>query len=260
MYSSNNLVKSDQDSKIDTPSSQNITSEETDPGSESPGGFRTQPSRSRAFELNEDDEAGESGGQDIAAESVLIAAESESPLWPLGSKIPDLDSSLPSTKPKNVSQEGLLQREQTKGNFPMPQNPTFKAWAPDKPGLDDASAKLPHGFMSPLEKRLQGVLTGTEKLPGYNDATVKRTFAEAHVAFTSQGFRQNMDKERRVEVLVSTFRAAAAKALQDDAVLNRHVALFVGLVSSTLKECGEDEGRPELMRRLEGLEQWRSGY
>ncbi|KAH6671404.1 hypothetical protein B0J14DRAFT_544592 [Halenospora varia] len=125
------------------------------------------------------------------------------------------------------------------------------------------NGKFPHGFMSPLEKRLQGVLMGTERLPGYNDATVKRVFAEAYTAFTEQGFRRRMDKERRVEDLVLIFYSNATKALQkgkapdDDSwklLVDRHVALFVRLISNTLKDHGKGDDRPELMARLSTLE------
>jgi len=128
---------------------------------------------------------------------------------------------------------------------------------------DTKSAKFPHGFMSPLEKRIQGVLVGTERLPEYNDAAVKRTFAEAYTAFTEQGFRRRMDKERRVEDLVLIFYSNATKALQkgkgpdDDSwklLVDRHVALFVRLISNTLKDHGNDKDRPELMSRLDTLE------
>lgn len=128
---------------------------------------------------------------------------------------------------------------------------------------DSKTVKLPHGFMSPLEKRMQGVLVNKEKLPGYNDAAVKRTFAEAYTAFTEQGFRRRMDKERRVEDLVLIFYSNATKALQkgraaeDDSwkgMVDRHVALFVRLLSSTLKDNGNDRDRPELMSRLSTLE------
>lgn len=125
------------------------------------------------------------------------------------------------------------------------------------------SAKFPHGFMSPLEKRIQGVLVNKEKLPGYNDAAVKRTFAEAYTALTEPGFRRQMDKDRRVEDLVLIFYSNADKALkkgktsEDDSwklLRDRHVALFVRLISSTLKELGSDRDRPELMSRLGTLE------
>ncbi|KAM3086595.1 hypothetical protein ACMFMG_000722 [Clarireedia jacksonii] len=128
---------------------------------------------------------------------------------------------------------------------------------------DIKSAKFPHGFMSPLEKRLQGVLMGSERLPGYNDPAVKRTFAEAYTAFTETGFRRRMDKERRVEDLVLIFYSNATKALQkgkapdDDSwkgLVDRHVALFVRLISTTLKDQGNDKDRPELMSRLATLE------
>jgi hypothetical protein len=128
---------------------------------------------------------------------------------------------------------------------------------------DTKSAKFPHGFMSPLEKRIQGVLVGKERLPEYNDAAIKRTFAEAYTAFTESGFRRRMDKERRVEDLVLIFYSNATKALQkgrapdDDSwkpLVDRHVALFVRLISNTLKDNDKDKDRPELMSKLEILE------
>jgi hypothetical protein len=128
---------------------------------------------------------------------------------------------------------------------------------------DTKSAKFPHGFMSPLEKRIQGVLMGKERLPEYNDAAIKRTFAEAYTAFTEAGFRRRMDKERRVEDLVLIFYSNATRALQkgrapdDDSwklLVDRHVALFVRLISNTLKTHGNDKDRPELMNKLEILE------
>ena len=128
---------------------------------------------------------------------------------------------------------------------------------------DSRSAKLPHGFMTLLEKRMQGVLWGTERLPGYNDKAIKKTFAEAWTAFTEQGFRKAMDKERRVEDLVLIFYSKAIKSLQppnnpdDDSwklLVDRHVALFVRLISATLKDHGNDRDKSELMSRLATLE------
>lgn len=134
----------------------------------------------------------------------------------------------------------------------------------DFSGLSNSkSGKFPHGFMSPLEKRMQGVLVGTERLPGYNDAALKRTFAEAYNAFAEAGFRKRMDKERRIEDLVLIFYSNATKALQkgkapdDDSwksLTDRHVAMFVRLLSNTLKDGGNDKDRPELMGRLATLE------
>ncbi|KAH8815321.1 hypothetical protein F5884DRAFT_173681 [Xylogone sp. PMI_703] len=128
---------------------------------------------------------------------------------------------------------------------------------------DSKGSKLPHGFMSPLEKRMQGVVVGTERLPGYNDAAVKRTFAEAYTAFSDPGFRRRMDKERRVEDLVLIFYSNATKALQkgkdpeDDSwrpFVDRHVALFVRLISTILKDMEKDKDKSELMGRLASLE------
>ncbi|SZF00163.1 unnamed protein product [Blumeria hordei] len=128
---------------------------------------------------------------------------------------------------------------------------------------DSTGTKLPHGFMSPLERRIQGVLTGKERFSEFNDATVKRIFAEAYTAFTEQGFRKRMDKERRVEDLVLIFYSNAIKALQKGGttdeeswklLVDRHVALFVRLIGITLKDHGNDKYKPELMAKLTTLE------
>ncbi|POS86678.1 hypothetical protein EPUL_002195, partial [Erysiphe pulchra] len=163
----------------------------------------------------------------------------------------------------------LLQKRTKGKQFIIPSKPTKKVVSVSdliqdfSLARDTTSTKLPHGFMSPLERRMQGVLTGKEKIPEYNDANVKRVFAEAYTAFTEQGFRKRMDKERRVEDLVLIFYSSAIKALQkgqtgeDDSwklSVDRHVALFVQLISSTLKLNGNEKNKPELMSKLVTLE------
>ena len=128
---------------------------------------------------------------------------------------------------------------------------------------DSKSTRFPHGFMAELEKRLTGVLMGREKKPEYNDATVKRTFAAFLNAFTEQSFKKRMEKDRRVEDLVLIFFSNATKELQkgkaptDDAwklMVDRHVALFVRLISLILKDHDWARERPELSGRLATLE------
>ncbi len=124
-------------------------------------------------------------------------------------------------------------------------------------------AKLPKDFISHLDRRLQGVLTLRERSPGYNDAAVKRSIAEAYTAFTEKNFRKQMEQERRAEDLVLIFYSNAVKALQkgrqpgDDSwkgLVDRHVALFVRLLTSIMKDGGWDRSSPELMMRLATLE------
>ncbi|KAI0482426.1 hypothetical protein GGR56DRAFT_186661 [Xylariaceae sp. FL0804] len=128
---------------------------------------------------------------------------------------------------------------------------------------NSSSVKLPSGFRPPLEKRMEKVIMGNEKLPGFNDAAVKKTFAQAYTAFTDQGFRKSMDKERKVEPLVLIFYSAATKACMlghergDDSwklLVDRHVALFVRLITNVLRDQGNDRDKPELMSRLSTLE------
>lgn len=128
---------------------------------------------------------------------------------------------------------------------------------------DSKSTKFPHGFMSELEKRLTGVLLGKERKPEYNDPTVKRTFAVFLNAFTEQSFKKRMEKDRRVEDLVLIFCSNATKELQkgkspgDDAwklMVDRHLALFVRLISLVLKDHDWARDRPDLSSRLATLE------
>ena len=104
---------------------------------------------------------------------------------------------------------------------------------------------------------------GKEKRPEYNDPTIKRSFAAFFNAFTEQGFRKRMDKDRKVEDLVLIFYSNATKELQkgktpaDDSwkyMVDRHVALFVRLISIILKDHDWAKERPELASRLSLLE------
>ncbi|KAL3964233.1 hypothetical protein ACCO45_001237 [Purpureocillium lilacinum] len=126
-----------------------------------------------------------------------------------------------------------------------------------------SSQKLPHSFPSQLLDRVGGVLRGNESLPGYNDAAVKRSFAEAYTAFSEKTFRKNMEKERKFEPLVLIFYSSATKAAQkgrapdDDTwkiLPDRHLAMFVRLAASILRDHGHDRDRPELVSRLSSLE------
>lgn len=126
-----------------------------------------------------------------------------------------------------------------------------------------SSLKLPHNFASPLLDRLGGVLRGGERLPGFNDAAVKRSFAEAYTAFSDKNFIKTIDKERKIEPLVLIFYSSASKAARkglapdDDSwklLPDRHLALFVRLVAAILRDQGHERDRPELLSRLSNLE------
>lgn len=126
-----------------------------------------------------------------------------------------------------------------------------------------SSLKLPHNFASPLLDRLGGVLRGGERLPGFNDAAVKRSFAEAYTAFSDKNFIKTIDKERKIEPLVLIFYSSATKAAQkacgpdDDSwklLPDRHLALFVRLAAAILRDLGHERDRPELLSRLKNLE------
>lgn len=128
---------------------------------------------------------------------------------------------------------------------------------------DSKSTRFPHNFMSELDKRITKVLMGMERMPEFKDATVKRTFAVFLNAFKDPTFRKNMDKDRRVEDLLLIFYSNATKELQkgkapgDDSwklMVDRHVALFLRLISSILKDHDWAKDRPELTQRLATME------
>ena len=131
------------------------------------------------------------------------------------------------------------------------------------PSGSAGNMKLPHGFRHSLDKRMSGVLQGIERLPGYNDASLKRTFAEAYNAFTAKDFQKSIDKDRKVEPLILIFYSNATKAQgrnkppEDHSwklLVDRHLAMFVRLLSSTIRDLVGDRDRPELAHRLNTLE------
>lgn len=128
---------------------------------------------------------------------------------------------------------------------------------------DSKSTRLPKGFVEELDKRMTGVLIGKERMPEYNDPLVKRTFANFLNELKQERFRKTMESDRRVEDLLLIFLARATAELQkgkapaDDSpklLAERHVALFVRLISATLKNNDWTRDRPELMGRLQTLE------
>jgi hypothetical protein len=128
---------------------------------------------------------------------------------------------------------------------------------------DSKSTRVPHGFVSELEKRLTGVLMGKEKRKEYQDHLVVRTFAVFLNVLKEDSFRKRMEKDRRAEDLLLIFYSNAIKELgkgkehDDDSwklMVDRHVALFVRLLALTLKDHDWSKDRPELANRLTVLE------
>ena len=128
---------------------------------------------------------------------------------------------------------------------------------------DVKSSKLPKDYMGVVEKRLKGVLVGAERMPEYADALVKRSFAAFLNEFTNPAFRKGVEKDRKPEDLILIFYSSATKELQkgkaptDDSwklMVDRHVALFVRLLSSILKTNDWARDKPDLAARLQTLE------
>lgn len=128
---------------------------------------------------------------------------------------------------------------------------------------DAKSTRFPSAFMQELDKRITAVLMGKEKMLEFNDALVKRSFAAFLNEFKKPEFRKSMEKDRRAEDLMLIFFSNATKELQkgkaptDDSwrlLADRHVALFVRLLSSTLKTNDWAKEKPELSSRLQTME------
>ncbi|KAI9677195.1 MAG: hypothetical protein M1829_002769 [Trizodia sp. TS-e1964] len=121
------------------------------------------------------------------------------------------------------------------------------------------STKLPRDFMGEFEKRLRGVVMGKEKLPGYNEATIKRSIGSFYNTFTEPSRKKRFAQDRKVEELLLIMLTSATKELRkgttpDDEgtkfMVERHVALFLRLISSTLRDHDWTRDRPELANNL----------
>ena len=128
---------------------------------------------------------------------------------------------------------------------------------------DSKSEKYPHEFVKALDKKLQGIIKSEDKRPEYQDPHVKRTFAIFLNTLTEPTFRKQAQESKRAEDLILMFYTRAVGELSrgkpphDDGVkrmVDRHLALFVRLLSSTLKEKGWSEERKDLAARLSSLE------
>lgn len=128
---------------------------------------------------------------------------------------------------------------------------------------DAKSDKYPHEFVKALEKRLQAIIKNEDKRPEYQDPIVKRTFAIFLNHYSEPTFRKQATESKRAEELVLMFYSKAMTELSrgkpphDDGVkrmVDRHLALFVRLMSLTLKEKGWAEERKDLASRLGTLE------
>jgi hypothetical protein len=128
---------------------------------------------------------------------------------------------------------------------------------------DSKSTRFPHDFVKELERRLQRILIGKEPKPEFQEAMVKRTFAIFLNTLSDPQFKKRMEADRRAEDLVLIFFSNATKELgkgkppADDGVkrlVDRHVALFVRLLSTIMKDRGWHQDKPELATRLASLE------
>jgi hypothetical protein len=131
------------------------------------------------------------------------------------------------------------------------------------PGRDSRNNKFPHAFMGALDKRITGVLIGTERLPEYNDSLIKRTFGAFLNEFKNPVYRKTMERDRKMEDLLLIFYSNGVKELQkgkapdDDGwkfMVERHLAMFIRLISLILKDNDWARDKPELTARLQTME------
>ncbi|KAB8446225.1 hypothetical protein FH972_025207 [Carpinus fangiana] len=165
----------------------------------------------------------------------------------------------PKTRKQHVSRPSVQQRSKSSSTSTADLVRDFSTNA----SRDSKSTRFPRGFMAELDKRITGVLIGKEKMPEYADPTVKRTFAIFLNEFKKPEFRKSMENDRRVEDLLLIFFSNATKELQKGKaqedlswrlLVDRHVALFVRLISATIKSNDWQRDRPELSQRLQTLE------
>lgn len=126
-----------------------------------------------------------------------------------------------------------------------------------------SSLKLPSNFSGPLLARMGACVRGSERLPGFNDPALKKSFAEAYTQLSEKSMRKTIDKEKNYGAVMLLFFAratdAAKKGLAPDddswkSLPDRHLALFVRLTVSALKDNGHERDRAELISRLTTLE------
>lgn len=122
------------------------------------------------------------------------------------------------------------------------------------------SIRLPKDFLPLLRKRIESVVVGRDPQVEYRDVAVKRTFGSFYSAFVEPRYYETTSKSRRPEDLLLIFYTHATKELQTlrpedwKALVDRHVALFVRLMSIIIREHGWASSNPELTTRLATLE------
>jgi hypothetical protein len=125
------------------------------------------------------------------------------------------------------------------------------------------SNRFPHDFMKALDKRATNVLMGKERLPEFNDPLIKRSFGGFLNEFKEPVRRRNLEKDRKMEDLLLIFYSSCIKELkrgkpQDDDswkfMGDRHLAMFIRLISSIMKDNDWEREKPELAARLHSLE------
>lgn len=93
----------------------------------------------------------------------------------------------------------------------------------------------------------------------YQDDLVKRSFAAFYTKFTEKQFQKQVKESRKPEDLILIFFSNATKEMQKREgdhkwLVDLHLALFIRLITSTLKSHGWHSSHEELYRRLNEME------
>ncbi|KAF3939879.1 hypothetical protein ABW19_dt0208749 [Dactylella cylindrospora] len=132
------------------------------------------------------------------------------------------------------------------------------------------SAKLPKvDFVTVLQRRLEGVITGREPGKEFKDQLIKRTFAVFLNQLMDPRWRQQVTKSRRAEDMILIFISHATRELQSAVtagglagvtkenvglLVDRHVAFFIRVIVLCLRDNGWATGHSEVVNRLSTLE------
>lgn len=132
------------------------------------------------------------------------------------------------------------------------------------------SAKLPKvDFVTVLQRRLEGVITGREPGKEFKDQLIKRTFAVFLNQLMDPRWRMGVMKSRRAEDMILIFISHATRELQSAVqagglagvtkenvglLVDRHVALFIRIIVLCLRDNGWATAHSEVVNKLSTLE------
>ncbi|RPA85469.1 hypothetical protein BJ508DRAFT_176765 [Ascobolus immersus RN42] len=121
------------------------------------------------------------------------------------------------------------------------------------------SNRLPKDFLPLFKVRLEAVWMGKESNREYQDDLVKRSFAAFYTKFAEKQFQKQVKESRKPEDLILIFFSNATKEMQkregdNTWIVDLHLALFIRLITSVLKQHGWNSSHSDLYKRLNEME------